>query len=149
MKYLVLTEDFCKAAIGYREGVNAFSFAQTNDGRFVTPEQAKEDLPGLFKDTDFETVDLELSNFIPDYTPPASNGKGIVIPEKYQWIFPCHVGGYTIELKEKDGVKYAEESCLGWSAFVREIRKPENRQYRSTILTVWNYGLYEAERIDL
>lgn len=149
MRYLIVNSDFCLENKGYRNGVNSFGYAETNQGLLVTPESAKDEFPELFSEQEFEVIDLEIEDFIPDYTPPASNGKGIVIPEKYQWIFPVHVGGYTIVLKEKEGVKYAEESCLGWAAFVREIRKPENIQYRATIIPVWKYGETEAERIDL
>lgn len=153
MKYYLVSEQFAIENDGYTKDANVFRAFRVESleykDRFVVAEQALTDFANLFEGLELESVELNPNDFVPDYTPPDSNGKGIVIPEKFQWIFPCHVGGYTIELKEKEGVKYAEESCLGWTAFVREIRKPENRQYRSTIITVWNYGLYEAERIDL
>lgn len=153
MIYILLTEEFVNSNNGYHLGSNTFNAYRIERGQykdqFACSYQSSIDFPELFDDLEFETVELTAEDFEVDYSPPASNGKGIVIPEKYQWIFPVHVGGYTIELKESNGVLYAEESCLGWTAFVREIRKPENIQYRATIIPVWNYGLTEAERIDL
>lgn len=81
---------------------------------------------------------------IPDTTPPASNGYGIEIPEEYQWAFPIRLNGFVVELKDLNGVKYCEASGLSWDEFVTEFDKPQNNDYRLSVLPIWQYAMTQA-----
>lgn len=84
----------------------------------------------------------------PSYTPPPSNGYGIEIPSQYHWAFPINLNGFVIELKDKNGVKYCESSQMGWTDFVNEFDKPQNNDYRLSVLPIWQYALTKVADND-
>jgi hypothetical protein len=81
---------------------------------------------------------------IPNYTPPASNGYGVVIPSEFHWAFPIRLNGFIVELKDKAGVKYCEVSGLSWTEFISEFDKPQNNDYRLSVLPIWQYAMAQA-----
>lgn len=149
MKYLILTEEFCTAHIGYYEGVNHFAYAKTNNDAFVTPESAKKDFPKLFTKTNFQTIDLVLADFQPDYTPPASNGFAIVIPTEFQWVFPVKIEGYTIPMFDFAGKKVVEASYLLWKKAFDAFDKTQNSDFKNQLMKIFIYAKTNPEIIAL
>jgi hypothetical protein len=145
MKYLILTE----AYTGYNEGVNHFAFAKTNNDVFVTPESAKKDFPKLFAKTNFQTIDLVLADFQPDYNPPASNGFAIVIPQEFQWVFPVKIEGYTIPMFDFAGKKVVEASYLLWKKAFDAFDKTQNSDFKNALMKIFIYAKTNPEIIAL
>jgi hypothetical protein len=82
-------------------------------------------------------------------TPPASNGYGIVIPERFHWVFPIVVSGFTCELNDLNGVKYVEASYLTWQPFLDEFDKNPKSELKSTLYPIFTYAKTNPEIIPL
>ena len=79
-------------------------------------------------------------------TPPASNGKGIILPEKYHWVFKRNnkltLNGFEVELKTLgNGSRYVEDSGLDWAEFIAEFDKTPNSDYWYAVVEIWQYAL--------
>ena len=101
--------------------------------------------------TDFPIAEgFESAYVTPDYTPPASNGYGIIIPEKFQWCFPITVDGYIVVLKtDSNDVKYCEASGLTWTGFINEMDKSKNANLKASLFPIWEYAIATTEILVL
>jgi len=84
-----------------------------------------------------------------DLSPPASNGKGLVIITRFQWVFPFRLNGFTIPMKDQNGTKYVEKSILTWDAFTKELNKPQNDDIKLMLKPLIDYLKDTATEINL
>jgi hypothetical protein len=84
-----------------------------------------------------------------NFTPPASNGIGLTIITRFQWVFPFRLNGFTIEMKDSNGTKYVEKSVLGWSEFTKELNKPQNDDLKLMLAPLIDYLRNTAVEITI
>lgn len=82
-------------------------------------------------------------------TPPVSNGYGIVIPEKFQWVFPIEISGFTCQLNDLNGTKYVEASYLTWQPFLDEFDKAAKQELKNRLYPIFTYAKTNPEIIPL
>lgn len=68
MTYLILTPEFVAKYDGYMLSPNMFVALQTNTGLFVCDKKVAEQFTIIFKEYDFEEVELTNADFVPDYS---------------------------------------------------------------------------------
>lgn len=82
-------------------------------------------------------------------TPPTSNGKGLVIITRFQWVFPLKLNGFTVEMKDQNGTKYIEKSVLTWQNFLDEINADYNDDFKLMLDPLIQYLKTTATEIDV
>lgn len=121
-------------------------------GKFACHENALKEFPEIFESEEYEIAELSQSDFEVDYTPPELSKYGILIPEKYQFIFRDYVfkvGGFEVPLEDDAKGLYVNLSYLGWQAFKDELDKEENQWLKLALEPVWDYALEQAEKNNL
>lgn len=134
MKYIVLDKKFCKENIGTKEDENIFSFAVTNDNQYVIPFESKKEFRKLLKNEDLSNV-IELNNkdFDNDFDAPVTNDVGLIIPNRFEWLFPIQISEFKIELKDLNGQKYVEKSILNWKSLFRYLKEDNNKDINNLL----------------
>lgn len=84
-----------------------------------------------------------------DYTLPKSNGIGLVIAAKWQWIFPIKLNGFQIDLKNNGSQFYVEDSAVKWTDFQNELKKSQNNDFRELLLPLIDYLKNTATKISV
>lgn len=146
---IVISKEFAEKNNGYSKGNSTFSFAITNKGTCVTDDNSKNEFPELFENFIFDKADFLPSDFQPDYTPPASNGYAIVIPQDFQWVFPVKIEGYTIPMFDFTGKKVVEASYLQWKQAFDAFDKTQNSDYKNAMMKIFIYAKTNPEIIAL
>jgi hypothetical protein len=131
---------------GTKIGVNIFYAAPIlsgqHIGKFATSENALNEFPEIFKELDYEIAELEPKHFEIDTTPPTPTYKGVIIPEKYSWVFPNNrfeLNNFVVEFQTVNNELVVDTSCIFWEAFKTELDKPENITVKASLMPVWDY----------
>jgi len=131
---------------GTQKGVNIFYAAPIlsgeHIGKFATSENALNEFPEIFEQEPYEVADLDPSAFEIDTTPPTPTNKGVIIPEKYSWVFTNNrfeLNNFVVEFKTVDNELVVDTSYIFWEAFKNELDKPENITVKDSLMPVWDY----------
>jgi hypothetical protein len=74
--------------------------------------------------------------------PPTPTYKGVIIPEKYSWVFTNNrfeLNNFVVEFQTVDNELVVDTSCIFWEAFKTELDKPENITVKASLIPVWDY----------
>jgi hypothetical protein len=77
-----------------------------------------------------------------DTTPPTPKNKGVIIPEKYSWVFKNNrfeLNNFVVEFQTVDNELVIDTSYIFWEAFKTELDKPENITVKDSLMPVWDY----------
>jgi hypothetical protein len=131
---------------GTQKGVNTFYAAPIKSGqhigKFATSENALLEFPEIFETLTYEIVDLELSAFEVDYTPPPLSPYAVVIPEIYQWAFPEDkfvLSGFEIHLDNHNQDKVVNLAYFMWSEFRAELDSGNYEDLKRALMPLWDY----------
>jgi hypothetical protein len=131
---------------GTQKGVNIFFAAPIKSGeyigKFATSENALLEFPEIFETLTYEIVDLELSAFEVDYTPPPLSPYAVVIPEIYQWAFPEDkfvLSGFEIPLDNHNNDKLVNIAYFMWSEFRAELDSGNYVALKRALMPLWDY----------
>ena len=131
---------------GTQKGVNIFYAAPilsgAHSGKFATSENALKEFPDIFENLDYEVAELEPRDFEIDTTPPTPTNKGVIIPEKYSWVFTNNrfeLNNFVVEFQTVDNDLVVDTSYIFWEAFRNELDKPENITVKASLMPVWDY----------
>lgn len=132
---------------GTKLGVNTFYAAPILSGeyvgKFATSKNALVEFAGIFKNEEYEVVELDLKAFEIDYTPPTLSTYRVTIPTYWEMLFPNDrfvVGGFDIPLERTtDNVLCVDIAYLGWQAFRDELLKPEHAALATHMGAVMRY----------
>jgi hypothetical protein len=75
-------------------------------------------------------------------TPPTPTNKGVIIPEKYSWVFKNNrfeLNNFVVEFQTVDNELVVDTSYIFWEAFKTELDKPENITVKDSLMPVWDY----------
>lgn len=143
MSYIVINTDQHN---GTEKGVNIFYAAPIlsgqHIGKFATSENALNEFPEIFKDLDYEIVDLDASAFQVDYTPPTLTPFACIIPEIYQWAFPEDkfiLGGFEIPLDTHNSDKVVNIAYFMWDEFRAELDSGKYEDLKRALMPLWDY----------
>lgn len=150
MKYIILDKKFCKENAGTKEDGNIFSFAVTNENQFVIPNESKKEFKKLLKGEDLTNV-VELTNkdFENDSEAPGSDGNGLLVPNRFEWIFPIIVSEFKIELKVFNNQKFVEKSILSWKSLFRYLNEDNNKDLNNLLDPFFKYLKNNATEIKI
>ena len=131
---------------GTQKGVNIFYAAPilsgAHVGKFATSENALKEFPEIFANLEYEIAELEARHFEIDTTPPTPTNKGVIIPEKYSWVFTNNrfeLNNFVVEFQTVDNDLVVDTSYIFWEAFRNELDKPENITVKASLMPVWDY----------
>jgi hypothetical protein len=137
-----------RAALDFCIEVNKGENIIVSEGNVTTGYAQPFELSGQFyviadeitqKYTDKEAIDL----FAPiDYTPPTPTNKGVIIPEKYSWVFTNNrfeLNNFVVEFQTVENDLVVDTSYIFWEAFKNELDKPENITVKASLMPVWDY----------
>jgi hypothetical protein len=131
---------------GYTIGVNNFNSTQILSGqyigKFATSENALLEFPEIFETLTYEIVDLKLSAFEVDYTPPPLSPYAVVIPEIYQWAFPENkfvLSGFEIPLDTHNNDKVVNLAYFMWTEFRAELDSGNYVSLKRALMPLWDY----------
>jgi len=143
MKYALINT---KEHNGTQKGVNIFYAAPilsgAHAGKYATSENALKEFPEIFANLEYEIAELEPRDFEIDTTPPAPTNKGVIIPEKYSWVFTNNrfeLNNFVVEFQTVDNDLVIDTSYIFWEAFRNELDKPENITVKASLMPVWDY----------
>lgn len=148
MNYIVINTGLYN---GTQKGVNTFYAAPIlsgpHIGKFAASENAITEFLELFQSIPYEVVDLPLSAFEIDYTPPTPIGYKILIPTYWGMLFPDDkfiIGSYEAKLERKNNALVVDVAYLQWTPFRQELLKPENATLARQMGAVMRYLENEA-----
>jgi len=84
----------------------------------------------------------DVPDFPIDTTPPTPTYKGVIIPEKYSWVFTNNrfeLNNFVVEFQTVDNDLVVDTSYIFWEAFRNELDKPENITVKASLMPVWDY----------
>jgi hypothetical protein len=143
MKYLLINTSKYN---GTQKGVNIFFAAPIKSGehigKFATSENALLEFSEIFENLTYEIVDLELSAFEVDYTPPPLSPYAVVIPEIYQWALPENkfvLSGFEIPLDTHNNDKVVNLAYFMWTEFRAELDSGNYVSLKSALMPLWDY----------
>jgi len=73
---------------------------------------------------------------------PTPTNKGVIIPEKYSWVFTNNrfeLNNFVVEFQTVDNDLVVDTSYIFWEAFRNELDKPENITVKASLMPVWDY----------
>jgi hypothetical protein len=137
-----------KAALGFCLEVNKGENIIVSEENVTTGYAQPFEFKGTFyvladevtsKYTDMEAIDL----FAPiDTTPPTPTYKGVIIPEKYSWVFTNNrfeLNNFVVEFQTVNNDLVVDTSYIFWEAFKTELDKPENITVKASLMPIWDY----------
>jgi hypothetical protein len=96
----------------------------------------REDLPEYYEEV--------LSPDAP--TPPTPTNKGVIIPEKYSWVFTNNrfeLNNFVVEFQTVNNELVVDTSYIFWEAFKNELDKLENITVKDSLMPVWDYVIQQ------
>jgi hypothetical protein len=137
---------------GTQKGVNIFYAAPIlsgqHSGKFATSENALKEFPEIFENEPYFIAELEPRDFQIDTTPPTPTNLGVVIPDKFLWVFPDNkfvLEGFEIPL-QKGAVDVA---YFQWQAF-RDCLDNGNHEFlKRALMSLWEYVAEQVENQNL
>jgi hypothetical protein len=111
-------------------------------GKYFAFENATILFPEIFKDLNYEIVDLEPKVFEVDTTPPPLSPYAVVIPEIYQWAFPENkfvLSGFEIPLDTHNNDKVVNLAYFMWSEFRAELDSGNYVALKRSLMPLWDY----------
>ena len=143
MKYAIINTNEYN---GTKIGVNIFYavpiLSGTYEGEFATSENALNEFPEIFKELEYEIVELEPKDFQIDITPPTPTGYGVVIPEKWEILFfndKLIVGDFEVPLQKILEQLVIDIVYNDWKPFRDELLKPEYESLNRILTPFWDY----------
>jgi hypothetical protein len=79
-------------------------------------------------------------------TLPTPTNKGVIIPEKYSWVFKNNrfeLNNFVVEFQTVDNELVVDTSYIFWEAFKTELDKPENITVKDSLMPVWDYVIQQ------
>jgi hypothetical protein len=101
-------------------------------GKDYSTGKEREDLPEYYE----EVQDPDAP------TPPTPTNKGVIIAEKYSWVFTNNrfeLNNFVVEFQTVDNDLVIDTSYIFWEAFKNELDKPENITVKASLMPVWDY----------
>jgi hypothetical protein len=149
MKYIIINTDKHN---GTQKGVNIFYAAPIlsgeHKGKFATSENALKEFPEIFENEPYFIAELDRKAFEIDTTPPTPTNLGVVIPDKFLWVFPEDkfvLEGFEIPLQ--NGA--VDVAYFQWQAF-RDCLDNGNHEYlKRALLPLWDYVAEQVENQNL
>jgi hypothetical protein len=111
-------------------------------GKFAADECLLNEFFEIFKEIDYEMVDLDSSVFEVDFTPPPLSPYAVVIPEIYQWAFPENkfvLSGFEIPLEIHNSDKVVNLSYFMWEEFRNELDSGNYTYLKRALMPLWDY----------
>jgi len=128
----------------YKNDKNSFirnigKFVYTNEWKFEQNEVNTDDVKEYFKNLKIEDLNIENLEY---YQPPKMSNQGVIIPEKYQWVFPDNkfiLEGFEIPLIETSKGKVVDVAYFQWQAFRDCLDNGKHEDLKRNLMGVWEY----------
>lgn len=77
-----------------------------------------------------------------DYTPPTLSNIGVIIPEKFEWVFAndrFEINGFVVDFARVNGQLAVDVAYLLWEAFQNELDLPTNATVKASLMPIWKH----------
>jgi hypothetical protein len=118
-------------------------FTYINGWQWQPNEGNTTDVNEYFKDLAIEDLNIKNLDY---YAPPTPTSKGVIIPEKYSWVFKNNrfeLNNFVVEFQTIDNELVVDTSYIFWEAFKTELDKPENITVKDSLMPVWDYVIQQ------
>jgi hypothetical protein len=147
MEYILLTKTQALPLMNIQNGVNVLIPTLIKCGEYINNYACSLDSQHDFEDVfqqfkPFTLVDLELSNFEKNTTPPALSPYAVEIPTEYSWVFPEDVfilNGFEIPLDTYQTLKVVNLSYFEWPEFRAELDNGNYDALKRALMPLWDY----------
>jgi len=147
MEYILLNKAEAMPLMNIQNGVNFLIPTLIKCGEYINNYacslDSEFDFPSEFeKLKPFTLVDLELSNFQTNTTPPTLSHYAVEIPTEYIWVFPEEkfiLNGFIIPLDTYQSLKIVNLAYFEWVEFRAELDSGNYEALKRSLMPLWNY----------